>query len=66
MNVPNETAAASALDVKVSKTAPSGATAVSVPAFADRLSKVDGVKKAALDRAGFTAAPGSTLVLDDG
>ena len=54
------------VDVKVSKTAPGGATAIGLGAFSDRLTKVPGIKKAALDRAGFTGAVGSTLVLDDG
>ena len=52
--------------VKIAKTAPAGATAVAVPAYSDRLNKVPGVRKAAIDRAGFTGAVGSTLVLNDG
>ncbi len=54
------------LAVKVAKTAPSGATAVAVTACSDRLSRVPGVKKAALDRAGFSGAVGSAAVFDDG
>jgi leucyl aminopeptidase len=54
------------LSVKIAKAAPAGATAVAVPVFSDRLSKVDGVRKAALDRAGFGGAVGESLVLDDG
>jgi leucyl aminopeptidase len=54
------------LSVKIAKTAPAGATAVAVPVFADRLTKVEGVRKAALDRAGFGGKVGETLVLDDG
>jgi leucyl aminopeptidase len=54
------------ISVKIAKTAPAGATAVAVPAFSDKLNKVPGVRKAALDRAGFTAQPGATLVLNDG
>ncbi len=52
--------------VKLSKSVPSGATAVAVPVFADRLNKVEGVRKAALDRARFGGKPGESLVLDDG
>lgn len=54
------------LSVKIAKAAPAGATAVAVPVFSDRLTKVDGVRKAALDRAGFGGKVGETLVLDDG
>jgi leucyl aminopeptidase len=54
------------LSVKVAKAAPAGATADAVCAFSDRLGRVPGVRKAALDRAGFTGVPGSVAVLDDG
>ena len=54
------------LAVKLAKAAPSGATAVAVPVHADRLNKVEGVRKAALDRAGFGGKPGQVHVLDDG
>lgn len=54
------------LSVKIAKTAPSGATAVAVPVCSDRLNKVPGLRKAALDRAGFSGRVGETLVLDDG
>jgi leucyl aminopeptidase len=54
------------LSVKIAKTAPSGATAVAVPVYADRLAKVPGVRKAALDRGGFSGGVGQTMVLDDG
>lgn len=54
------------LSVKIAKVAPAGATAVAVPAYADRLTKVPGVRKAALDRAGFSGGVGQTMVLDDG
>ena len=54
------------LAVKLAKAAPSGATAVAVPVYADRLNKVDGVRKPALDRAGFGGKPGQVHVLDDG
>lgn len=54
------------LSVKIAKTAPAGATATAVAVFADRLTKVPGVRKAALDRAGFSGRVGETLVLDDG
>ena len=54
------------LSVKIAKAAPTGATAVAVPVFADRLTKVDGVRKAALDRAGFSGRVGDSLVLEDG
>ena len=54
------------LSVKIAKVAPAGATATAVAVFADRLSKVPGVRKAALDRAGFSGKVGETLVLDDG
>ena len=51
------------LSVKIAKVAPAGATATAVAVFADRLSKVPGVRKAALDRAGFSGKVGETLVL---
>ena len=54
------------LAVKVAKTAPGGATAVAVTACSDRLTRVPGVRRAALDRAGFTGAVGTAAVLDDG
>jgi leucyl aminopeptidase len=54
------------LSVKIAKAAPAGATATAVAVFADRLSKVPGVRKAALDRAGFSGKVGETLVLEDG
>ncbi len=54
------------LAVKVSTSAPAGATAVATFAFSNRLNKIDGVKKAAAERAGFTGKPGSTLTLNDG
>lgn len=54
------------IDVKVSKVAPSGASAVAVTAHSDRLGRVPGLRKAALDRAGFTGAAGTTAVFDDG
>jgi leucyl aminopeptidase len=54
------------LSVKIAKTAPSGATALAVPVCSDRLTKVPGVRKAALDRAGFSGKVGETLVLADG
>ena len=54
------------ISIKIAKVVPSGATAVAVPAYSDGLTKVQGVRKAALDRAGFTGAVGSTLVLNDG
>jgi len=52
--------------VKVAKTVPAGATAVATCAFSDHLNRVPGVRKAALDRAGFTGSPGSVAVFDDG
>ncbi len=52
--------------VTLGRSVPAGAAVVSVPAFADRLTKVDGVRKAVLDRAGFAGRVGQTLVLDDG
>jgi leucyl aminopeptidase len=54
------------LSVKIAKTAPSGATAVAVPVHSDRLSKVPGVRKAAMERGGFTGGVGQTMTLDDG
>jgi len=54
------------ISIKIAKTVPTGATAVAVPAFSDRLNKIPGVRKAAVDRAGFGAQPGTTLVLNDG
>ena len=54
------------IDVKVAKAAPAGATAVAVTAHSDRLSRVPGVRKAALDRVGFSGAVGSTATFDDG
>ena len=52
--------------VTLGKAVPANAAAVSVPAFSDRLTKVDGVRRAVLDRAGFSGGVGQTLVLDDG
>ena len=52
--------------VTLGKAVPANAAAVAVPAFSDRLNKVDGVRKAVLDRAGFAGRVGQTLVLDDG
>ncbi len=52
--------------VKIAKTIPGSATAVAVTACSDRLSKVAGVRKAAMTRAGFTGAAGQSLVLNDG
>ena len=52
--------------VKVAKVAPAGATAVAVCATSDHLTRVPGVRKAVLDRAGFTGAVGTSVVLDDG
>jgi hypothetical protein len=54
------------LAVKVNKAAPGGATAVAVTATSDRLNRVPGVRKAALDRAGFTGAVGTVASFDDG
>ena len=54
------------LAVKVAKATPSGATAVAVPATSDRLNRVPGIRRAALDRAGFTGAVGTTATFDDG
>ncbi len=54
------------LAVKLSKAVPGGATAVAVPVFADRLNRVEGVRKATLDRGRFGGKPGEVLVLDDG
>jgi leucyl aminopeptidase len=53
-------------DVKLAKAAPAGATAVAVPVFVDRLNKVEGVRRAVLDRAGFRGRPGDQLTLEDG
>lgn len=54
------------IDVKVAKTAPAGATAVAVCAHSDGLNRVPGVRKAALERVGFTGAVGTSAVFDDG
>lgn len=54
------------IDVKVAKMAPAGATAVAVGAHSDRLTKVPGVRKAALDRVGFDGSVGSVATFDDG
>ncbi|HTN99216.1 MAG TPA: leucyl aminopeptidase [Microthrixaceae bacterium] len=54
------------VEVKVSKAVPTGATAVGTPVFSDRIKKVDGVRPAAMSRAGFTGAAGSQLILNDG
>jgi leucyl aminopeptidase len=54
------------LSVKVSRTVPSGATAVAVCATSDHLARVPGIRKAALDRAGFRGAAGTSAVFDDG
>ncbi len=54
------------IDVKVAKTTPAGATAVAVVAHSDKLNRVPGVRKAALDRAGFTGSVGSVATFDDG
>ena len=52
--------------IKISKTAPAGATAVAELVFSDRIRKVPGLTKAVLDRAGFGGKVGETLVLHDG
>ena len=52
--------------IKISKTAPAGATAVAELVFSDRIRKVPGMTKAVLDRAGFGGKVGETLVLHDG
>lgn len=54
------------IDVKVAKAVPAGATAVAVTAHSDRLGKVPGVRKAALDRSGFGGDVGSAATFDDG
>jgi len=54
------------ISVTLVRSVPSSATAVAVPAFADRLGKVEGVRKAVLDRAGFGGQPGQSMLLDDG
>ena len=54
------------VDVKVAKSTPSGATAVAVTAHSDRLNRVPGLRKAALERAGFSGAVGTTATFDDG
>lgn len=54
------------IDVKVAKATPTGATAVAVTATSDHLNRVPGVRKAALDRRGFTGATGTSAVFDDG
>ncbi|MTA64906.1 MAG: hypothetical protein F2518_11185, partial [Actinobacteria bacterium] len=51
------------VSVKIAKTAPTSATAIAVTACSDRLGKIPGVRKAALTRAGFTGAVGTSLVL---
>ena len=52
--------------VTLVRAVPSSATVVAVPAFSDRLGRVEGVRRAALERAGFTGAAGQSLLLDDG
>jgi leucyl aminopeptidase len=54
------------IDVKVAKAAPTGATAVAVPVHSDRLNRVPGIRKAALDRVGFNGSVGSAATFDDG
>ena len=54
------------LSVKIAKAAPAGATAIAEAAYSDRLGKVPGVRKAALDRGGFAGGVGETLMLNDG
>ncbi len=54
------------LSVKIAKAAPGGATAVAEAVYSDRLTKVPGVRRATMDRAGFSGKVGQTLVLDDG
>lgn len=54
------------VQVKVARAAPIGATAVAIGACSDRLGRVPGLKRTALDRAGFTGAVGSTAVFVDG
>ena len=54
------------LSVKIAKAAPSGASAVAELVCSDRIGKVPGLRKAALERAGFSGKVGETLVLDDG
>ncbi|MCZ7630023.1 MAG: leucyl aminopeptidase [Microthrixaceae bacterium] len=54
------------LSVKVSASAPAGATAVGEFAYSDRLGAIEGVTKAAVQRGGFEGKPGSVLVIADG
>ena len=65
---PNHTpgAGSDTATVTLAKTAPASATAVSVVAFSDQLGKVDGVRRAVLERAGFGGTTGEALLLDDG
>ncbi len=54
------------IDVKVAKTTPGGASSVAVLSHSDKLNKVSGFKKAALERAGFSGAVGTVATFDDG
>ena len=60
------TSAPDPMAVRLGRTTPAGATAVAEPVFADRLGKVDGVRRVVLDRAGFRGRPGDVLELNDG
>jgi len=54
------------ISVKVAKAVPSSATAVVVTATTEGLGRVPGVRRAALDRAGFSGSLGSVATFDDG
>jgi leucyl aminopeptidase len=54
------------ISIKVGTSVPSGATGVVVFATSDGLNRVPGVRKAALDRAGFSGTVGAVAILDDG
>ncbi len=54
------------ITVKVAKSVPSSATAVVVTATSDGLGRVPGLRRAALERAGFSGANGTVATFDDG
>jgi len=54
------------ISIKVGTSVPSGATGVVVFATSDGLTRVPGVRKAALDRAGFSGTVDAVAILDDG
>jgi leucyl aminopeptidase len=52
--------------VRAAKSAPSNASVLVECVASDRLTKVPGLRKSVLERAGFRGAPGTTVSFDDG